>query len=181
MSTSVNSSDLPNDELFVLLYAELRELAESRLSRESPGHTLQATALVHEVFLRIGSGNNRPAWHSKAQFFVAAAEAMRRILIDRARMKQTQKHGGGWRRIEFSEAAFACCGEQPEQMLMLEEALTQLQAADESAGKLASMILFSGLDTGEVASLLGLSRSEGYRQWAFARAFLKSRISDNHG
>ncbi|MCA9051213.1 MAG: RNA polymerase subunit sigma [Planctomycetaceae bacterium] len=181
MPIPVNSTDLPGNELIVLLYAELRDLAESRLARESPGQTLQATALVHEVFLKIGTADHRSLWRSRAQFFAAAAEAMRRILIDRARQKQTQKQGGDWKRIEFCEAAFASCGERPEQMLLLEEALIQLQAADETAGRLAGLILFSGLDTVEASVLLGLSRTEGYRQWAFARAFLLSQMSDVHG
>ncbi len=163
--------------LLPLVYDELRKLAAARLARESPGHTLQATALVHEAYLRlVGEGPETP-WHSRGHFFAAAAEAMRRILIENARRKKSHKGGGGLSRRDLDEANIAV--ETPAaDLLALNDALTRLEGENRPAADLAKLRRFAGLTVDEAADSLGLSRRTGFRLWTYARAFLQADLSD---
>lgn len=156
------------------LYTELRRLAAQRLAHERPGQTLQATALVHEAWLRLdNTGNHR--WNGRAHFFAAAAEAMRRILVDNARRKQRLKHGGDCERVEM-EADELCAPIPDDDLLALDEALNQLAELDASAAELVKLRFFAGLTQADAAEQLGISRSTADRTWQFARAWLFSRI-----
>jgi RNA polymerase sigma factor (TIGR02999 family) len=161
------------EELLPLVYAELRKLAESRMSQESPGQTLQPTALVHEAYLRLGA---EAAWKGKAHFFGAAAQAMRRILIERARRRGRVRHGGHLQRVDMSNLDVAWDTE-PERLLLLDEALSSLEKEDEEAARLVSLRFFAGVPNAEAARLLGLSESTAKRTWAYARAFLHRALT----
>ncbi|MEZ6122566.1 MAG: ECF-type sigma factor [Planctomycetaceae bacterium] len=176
MNSPPDERNLDGDDLVVMLYGELRRLARHRIAHEPPGQTLQATALVHEVWMRISGDEKRVAWHSQGHFFAAAAEAMRRILIDRARRRQAQRHGGQWTRIDLTEQHFQICIHSPGQMLLLDEALERLQSQDDVAAQLSKLLIFAGLPVARAADELGISRSEAYRQWIFAKAFLLSEL-----
>jgi RNA polymerase sigma factor (TIGR02999 family) len=175
-SASTAGVEVPNSsgELLPQLYAELRKLAAHRLARERPGQTLQATALVHEAWLRLENSPNQK-WNGRAHFFAAAAEAMRRILVDNARRKQRLKHGGGGERVEI-EAVELAAPLPDEQLLELDEALNQLAGLDPPAAQLVKLRFFAGLTQAEAAEQLGLSRSTADRTWQFARAWLFDRI-----
>jgi RNA polymerase sigma factor (TIGR02999 family) len=161
-------------ELLPLLYAELRKLAAHRLARERPGQTLQATALVHEVWLRL-ENSPKHRWNSRAHFFAAAAEAMRRILVDIARRKQRLKHGGALQRVEI--ATWGLAAPMPdEQLVELDEALNELAALDPPAAQLVKLRFFCGLTQADAADQLDMSRSTADRTWQFAKAWLFSRI-----
>jgi RNA polymerase sigma factor (TIGR02999 family) len=162
------------EELLPLVYQELRDLAAQRLAREKPGHTLQATALVHEAYLRL-LGDGGQEWDGRAHFFAAAAEAMRRILVESARHKLRLKHGGGRRRIELDEGLLPI--EPPvEDVIALDESLGQLALVDRQAAELVKLRHFAGLSTEEAAEVLGVSKRSAYRTWAFARAWLFRRL-----
>jgi RNA polymerase sigma factor (TIGR02999 family) len=172
------TEDGPNDltrerdlqELFPLLYAELRNLARHRLSAEPAGQTIQPTALVHEAFLRLSaSGGQR--WKSRAYFFAAAAEAMRRILIDRARAKQADRRGSAPARVELDEWD-AATPEGDESLLALDAALEKLSAKDSEKAQLVKLKFFAGLTTEQAAEMLQISEATAKRSWAFARAWL---------
>ena len=169
-----------------LVYAELRRLAAAKLSQEKPGQTLQATALVHEAYLRLVeksapdpalANNHSPHWNGRGHFFAAAAEAMRRILVETARRKATSKHGGRLARAEFDEPLVAQA-EQPEEVIAVHEALDQLAAEDPLAAELVKLHYFAGFSLEAAAELLGMSRATAYRLWTFARASLKASIQD---
>jgi RNA polymerase sigma factor (TIGR02999 family) len=161
-------------ELLPLVYDELRRLAAARLAQERPGQTLQATALVHEAYLRlVDQGEERP-WDSRGHFFAAAAEAMRRILIENARRKNSVKHGGQLRRIELGED-FAR-DPSPEQLLALDDALKQLAREDPVKAELVKLRCFAGLSHQEAARALGISRPTADRYWAYAKARLYCAI-----
>jgi RNA polymerase sigma factor (TIGR02999 family) len=163
-------------ELLPLVYDELRRLAAARLAEERPGQTLQATALVHEAYLRlVGGGEAGPHWNGRGHFITAAAEAMRRILVDAARRKQTDKRGGGRRRIDLSQAE-PLDHADPDAVLDLDELLTRLTGEDPEAAEVAKLRLFAGLSVEEAAHALSTSRANAYRQWAFARAWLHARL-----
>ena len=162
------------DELLPQLYAELRKLAARRLARERPGQTLQATALVHEAWLRLQNSDNHP-WNGRAHFFAAAAEAMRRILVDNARRKQRLKNGGQLERVEIQTEELAS-PIPDEELLALDEALNQLSALDPLAADLVKLRFFAGLTQMDAAEQLDISRSTADRTWQFARAWLCSRI-----
>jgi RNA polymerase sigma factor (TIGR02999 family) len=164
----------PAEELLPLVYAELRRLAAHKLSQESPGQTLQATSLVHEAWLRIAGSHDRQ-WHGKTHFFAAAAEAMRRILVENARRKQRLKHGGGCQRVEVDAVELACPLPEDD-LLALDEALTQLAKVDSTAAELVNLRFFTGLTQAEAATQLGISRSSADRTWVFARAWLFRRV-----
>ncbi|MFC1652462.1 sigma-70 family RNA polymerase sigma factor [Planctomycetota bacterium] len=164
------------DELLPLVYEELRLLAAQKLSHEKPGQTLQATALVHEAYLRL-VGNDSPSWNGRAHFFVAAAEAMRRILIDNARRKQAQKHGGGQKRLVLDDIEIAT-RTTPEEIVTLDEALAKLSEADPQATEIVKLRFFVGLSIEQAAEIVGISRASAYRQWTFARAWLRSQIRE---
>ncbi len=163
------------DELFPLVYQELRRLAAQRLNRELPGQTLQATALVHEAYLRlIGSENQN--WAGRTHFFCAAAEAMRRILIENARRKKSLKHGGNRQRVDLDGTDFAI--EVPsEQLIALDEALTRLAEEDHTVAELVKLRYFVGLTIEQAAKVLKVSRRTAYRYWAYARARLHQELT----
>ena len=164
-----------SEELLPLLYDELRRLAASQLDREQPGQTLQPTALVHEAWLRLGA---ETSWNSPAHFFGAAAQAMRRILIDRARAKGCQRRGGGARRVELETLDLAWTS-PPEDLLDLDAALTRLEAEDPAAAQLVMLRFFAGVPNAEAARLCEMSESTAKRTWTYARAFLHRELSAN--
>ena len=163
------------DELLPLVYEELRVLAARKLSKETPGQTLQATALVHEAYLRL-VGDEPQSWDNRGHFFAAAAEAMRRILIDNARRKRSAKHGGHRHRLDL--AGVEPAAEQAlDDLLDLDEALAKLAATDAAKAELVKLRYFAGLTLEQAAQVLGISRSSVYENWAYARAWLRAEIS----
>jgi RNA polymerase sigma factor (TIGR02999 family) len=160
------------DQLLPLVYDELRRLAAQQLAQEKPGQTLQATALVHEAYLRLVGAAPRQPWDSRGHFFAAAAEAMRRILVEQARRKGRIRHGGALRRADLLDAEVAAPTDD-EQILLLDEALTRLAAARPQAAELVKLRFFSGLTVEEAAPMLGLSPRTARRLWVFARAWLR--------
>ena len=173
MLSQIESSD-PSaaEQLLPLVYDELRKLAASRLAQERPGQTLQATALVHEAYLRLVSGGERAVcWEHRGHFFAAAAEAMRRILVERARHKGRGKRGGHLRRVEFTGAE-TTVGSHREDILALDEALTALAQAHPEKAELVKLRYFAGLTGDEAAHALGISPATADRHWTFARAWL---------
>ena len=166
------------DQLLPLVYEELRKLAAARLSRESPGQTLQATALVHEAYLRLVAGGDARGWDSRGHFFAAAAEAMRRILVNRARDKRRLKRGGGQRRVDF-ELAEVPLEAPDEDLVALDEALTSLAALDPRKGQVVELRFFGGLSNEEVAEALGISRATVQRDLRLAKAWLNRELK-NH-
>jgi RNA polymerase sigma factor (TIGR02999 family) len=158
------------DELLALVYDELRRVAAHKMAHEAPGHTLQPTALVHEAWLRLG-GDQQPTWENRAHFFGAAAEAMRRILVDRAREKQALKHGGNLKRVDLDGIELA--SPMPdEELLALDEALDRLSTVDTRAAEMVKLCFFVGLTQEEAARELGVSLSTAERVWGFARSWL---------
>jgi RNA polymerase sigma factor (TIGR02999 family) len=160
------------EQLLPLVYEELRQLAAQRLAQEKPGQTLQPTALVHEAYLRLIGGDQPQEWNSRGHFFGAAAEAMRRILVERARRKGRLRHGGGLRRADLLDEEVAAPAED-EQILLLDDALTRLTAARALAAEVVKLRFFAGLTLEEIAPLLALSPRTTRRLWAFARAWLR--------
>jgi RNA polymerase sigma factor (TIGR02999 family) len=162
-------------ELLSLVYAELRALAARKMAQEQPGQTIQATVLVHEAWYRLG-GDRQPAWQSRAHFFGAVAEAMRRILIENARRKLRQKRGGQLERLDVDEVQITC-PLPDDQLLALDEALDRLAAEDPRAAEIVKLCFFVGLTQQEAARRLGISLSTVERSWAYARAWLFKEIS----
>jgi RNA polymerase sigma factor (TIGR02999 family) len=163
--------------LLPLVYDELRRLAAAKIANEPAGQTLQATALVHEAWLRLVDGDALQQWNGRRHFFGAAAEAMRRILVDLARRKAAGKHGGGCTRVEFDERALAA-PERPAEVLKVNEALDAFAAEDALAADLVKLHYFAGLPMEEAAEALGLSRATAYRTWTYARAWLRSALQE---
>jgi len=176
VTTILNRSDNPEawsaGELLPVVYDELRRLAAARMAQEAPGQTLQATALVHEAWIRLAR-SDRQAWQGRSHFFGAAAEAMRRILIERARSKATQKRCG--EREEFNDSAFELAAPS-EEILAVHEALDGLAAEDETAAEVVKLRYFVGMTVPEIADALGLAPRTVDRHWSFARAWLKRAI-----
>ena len=168
-------------QLLPLVYDELRQLAAQRLAREKPGQTLQATALVHEAYMRLVGGEQTQDWNSRPHFFAAAAEAMRRILIDRARHKQTRKAGGGRRRLDLDDIEPALEEENGDRLLALDEALRQLEAADPRKAELVKLRFFVGLTAEQAAAALGVSTSTAEKDWSYARSWLRVTIDRMSG
>jgi RNA polymerase sigma factor (TIGR02999 family) len=164
------------DELLPLVYDELRKLAAAKLAQERPGQTLSATALVHEAYMRLVNFDECHAWNGRTHFFAAAAEAMRRILVDRARQKKSQKRGGTRTRIAFREEALAA-PEDCEEVLAVHEALDGLAAADPQAAQLVKLRYFAGLSIDETAGMLNISPRSADRLWSYARAWLQRAIA----
>jgi RNA polymerase sigma factor (TIGR02999 family) len=162
-------------QLLPLVYDELRKLAAHKLAQEKPGQTLQATALVHEAYLRLVGAQNVQRWDSRGHFFAAAAEAMRRLLLNRARDKKRAKRGGERRRVALDLIDIAL-DTSDEQLLALDEALTQLAVADPDAARLVNLRFFAGLTLKDAAAALGLAPRTAERQWAYARAWLYDRL-----
>jgi RNA polymerase sigma factor (TIGR02999 family) len=158
------------NELLPLVYEELRKLAAQKMARENPGQTLQATALVHEAWLRLG-GDDQPEWQNRAHFFAAAAEAMRRSLIDNARRKNYARHGGGAQRVSLDALELAATMDD-EQLLALHEALDQLAGHDAEKAQVVKLRFFAGLTNGQTAQVLGVSEPTIKRHWSYARAWL---------
>jgi RNA polymerase sigma factor (TIGR02999 family) len=179
--SAIEQGDLrASEQLLPLVYDELRRLAAQKLAREAPGLTLQATALVHEAYLRLVDTEKVQSWDSRSHFFAAAAEAMRRILIENARRKRRSRHGGGRHRVELDEALLPI--ESPvDDLLALDEALEQLASVDRQAAEMVKLRYFAGLTTEQAAELLGLSERSGYRIWSFARAWLYRRLRGGEG
>jgi RNA polymerase sigma factor (TIGR02999 family) len=164
------------EQLLPLVYDELRKLAAQRLAQEKAGQTLQATALVHEAYLRLVGGEQTQDWDGRRHFFAAAAEAMRRILIDRARHKQTRKAGGGRRRVDLDDIQPALAEENGDRLLTLDEALSQLEAEDPRKAELVKLRFFAGLTAEQAAAALGVSTSTAEKDWAYARSWLRVAI-----
>jgi RNA polymerase sigma factor (TIGR02999 family) len=168
------------DQLLPLVYDELRRLAAQKLAREKPGQTLQATALVHEAYTRLVAGGETERWDSRGHFFAAAAEAMRRILIDRARDKRSAKRGGGRKRIDI-DAIDAATRATPDQLLALDDALAKLAREDPAAARLVRLRYFAGLTVEEAGKALAMSTATAYRHWKYARAWLHSELLGAEG
>jgi RNA polymerase sigma factor (TIGR02999 family) len=162
-------------QLLPLVYDELRRLAAQRLAHEKSGQTLQATALVHEAYLRLVDVDRVQHWNSRGHFFAAAAEAMRRILVERARHKRRRKHGGEWQRVDLDEADLVCLL-PPDELLSLDDALDRLAELDAEAAQLVKVHCFAGLAIEEAGTVLGMSRTSAYRHWTYARAWLFSQL-----
>jgi RNA polymerase sigma factor (TIGR02999 family) len=163
------------EQLLPLVYDGLRRLAAEKMTQEAPGQTLQATALVHEAYLRLVDVEKAQRWDSRGHFFAAAAEAMRRILIDNARRKQAEKHGGGWERHELLEAELAIDSTSGE-LFAVDEALSRLAAGEPEAARLVELRFFAGFTLEEAAGCLGISERTAYRHWAYARAWLRREL-----
>jgi RNA polymerase sigma factor (TIGR02999 family) len=160
------------EQLLPLVYDELRKLAAQKLAQEKPGQTLEATALVHEAYLRLVDVDTVEHWNSRRHFFAAAAEAMRRILVEQARRKKRHKHGGGRRRVPLDEVQLAS-HEGVDELLAIHEALDKLAAADPQAAQLVQLRYFAGLSVEQAAETLSLPRSTAYVHWAYAKASLR--------
>src|SRR3989441_1260471 len=166
------------EQLLPLVYDELRRLAAQKLAQEKPGQTLDATALVHEAYLRlVGQGDETP-WNTRGHFFAAAAEAMRRILVENARRKQSLKRGGDWERQDLDESNRAA-PQAAEDLLALDEALSKLAEADKTAAELVRLRYFAGLTMPQAAEMLGVSLRSAERLWTYARAWLHRAIYDD--
>lgn len=171
----IESGGANTADLLPLVYEELRALARARMANERPNHTLQGTALVHEAYLRLVGGEPQP-WANRAQFFAAAAEAMRRILIDHARRRLSQRRGGDKTHVELDEFAIAVPADDDE-LLAVHDALEKLAAHDSQKAELVKLKYFAGLTTEEAAGVLGLSEPTAKRHWAYARAWLFREIN----
>jgi RNA polymerase sigma factor (TIGR02999 family) len=168
------------EQLLPLLYDELRRLAAHRMARESPGQTLTATALVHEAYLRLLGAEQGQQWNSRGHFFAAAAEAMRRILVDRARHKRSLKAGGDRHRVEMADIEPAV-PEPNVDLLALNEALDNLEKRDRRMAELIKLRFFAGLTIAQAAQVLGISTSTADNDWAYARCWLRLELGTNRG
>jgi RNA polymerase sigma factor (TIGR02999 family) len=163
------------DELLPLVYQELRKLAAQKLAQENPGQTLQATALVHEAYMRLVGANSDQIWDSRGHFFAAAAGAMRRIMVENARRKEREKHGGDLNRVDLDEANLAI-DTSDENLLAVNESLDLLAKKDAQAAELVKLRYFAGFSVSEAAEVIGIPRSTAYAQWAYARAWLRCKV-----
>lgn len=174
---AIDQGDLrATDRLLPLVYDELRRLAATNLAHEKPGQTLDATALVHEAYLRLVGPADANRWRDRGHFFAAAAEAMRRILVDHARRKAAEKRGGGGQRFELSEVDHVVIHD-PDVLLSVDETLARLAADDAGAAAVARLRLFAGLSIEEAAAALNVSRATAFRDWAYARAVLSAALT----
>jgi RNA polymerase sigma factor (TIGR02999 family) len=165
------------EQLLPLVYDELRQLAAAKLAQEKPGQTLQATALVHEAYLRLVDVDKAQQWNSRGHFFAAAAEAMRRILVDRAREKGRAKRGGGLQRLDVDAIALASAV-TPDQLLVIDEALAKLALDDPTAAQIVKLRYFAGLTVEEAGKALAIGTTTAYRHWNYARAWLYRELVD---
>jgi RNA polymerase sigma factor (TIGR02999 family) len=166
------------EQLLPLVYEELRKLAAQKLAREKPGQTLEATALVHEAYLRLVDDKKSQHWNSRGHFFAAAAEAMRRILVDQARKKKSRKRGAGLERLPLEEVDISA--PQPAvDLLAVNDALEKFERLDKSAADLVKLRYYAGLTLLQAAEALGISSSTADRQWAYARAWLHAELREN--
>ena len=164
------------EQLLPLVYDELRRLATAKMASERPGQTLQATALVHEAYLRLVDQEHGQHWHNRQHFFAAAAEAMRRILVENARRKKRQKYGGELKRVDLDLVQIDALS-PAESLVDLNDALECLAAEDPQSAQFVKLRYFAGLSVEEAAEMVGLSQSAAYNHWAYARAWLRSRLS----
>lgn len=164
-----------SEKLLPLVYDELRKLAASKLSQEKPGQTLQATALVHEAYLRLVGGDNVSTWDNRVHFFSAAAEAMRRILIDHARRKAREKHGGKRQRVDLADVEAVTLA-PPDEFLLIDDTITKLAQEDPRAAQLIRYRYYAGLSVEDAAEMSGLSRSSAYEHWQYAKAWLHHEL-----
>ncbi len=178
LSAIEQGDPLAAEQLLPLVYDELRKLAAQKLAQEKPGQTLQATALVHEAYLRVVSGDTDQHWDSRRHFFAAAAEAMRRILIDQARHKHSAKAGGAHQRVPLDDGAslIAPEGTPGEDLLALDEALRQLEAEDPVKAQLVKLRFFAGVSLEDAAGMLGVSPATAKRNWVYARSWLYGKL-----
>jgi RNA polymerase sigma factor (TIGR02999 family) len=166
------------ERLLVLVYDDLRQLAQKKLSKERPGQTLQATALVHEAYLRLVGAKRSQHWDGRGHFFAAAAEAMRRILVENARRKRRKRHGGNRQRVELSDGALLVPPDESEDLLALDAALARLAHIDPQAAELVKLRFFTGISIEQAGEMLGLSRATAYRTWDYARSWLRCAIEE---
>ncbi len=178
LNATGSDSSASTERLLPLVYEELRILAAQRLVHEKPDETLQATALVHEAYLRLVHGKARVCWNSRGHFFAAAAEAMRRILIEQARSKARLRRGGHLRRVDLNQVDLVS-HVSAEELLQLDDAIERLGNEDPIAGRLVNLRYFAGLSIAEAASVLSLSTSTAYRHWAYARAWLYCELVES--
>lgn len=178
LSAVENGDRQAAEQLLPLVYDELRKLAARRLANEKPGQTLQATALVHEAYLRLVTVENAQLWNSRGHFFSAAAEAMRRILVERARHKASLKKGGGRERVDFDETEIVIDGPDVD-ILALDVALTALEAKDERKADLVRLRFFAGLTNQQAAEALGIATSTADNDWAYAKSWLRLAMLGN--
>jgi RNA polymerase sigma factor (TIGR02999 family) len=165
------------EQLLPLIYEELRQLAAQKLAQEAPGQTLQATALVHEAYVRLVGCASNQTWDNRGHFFAAAAEAMRRILIDRARHKNSRKAGGGRRRVDLDEIELTL--DEPDlELLALDDALRELERKYPRKAEVVKLRFFAGLTTAQAAAALGISTSTAENDWAYARSWLRLRMGE---
>ena len=177
--SQIESGDpLAAGQLLPLVYEELRKLAAAKMGQENPGQTLQATALVHEAFVRLVDVKMPQHWNSRGHFFVAAAEAMRRILVENSRRKQRLKNGGGLKRVNLEVAATCAPSDDIDDLLSLDEALTALNAVEPEKAAIVQLRYFAGLTLQEVADCQGISLATAERHWVVARAWLYHALSD---
>jgi RNA polymerase sigma factor (TIGR02999 family) len=175
LAAAANGEPHAASELLALVYDELRQLAAQKLSIEAPGHTLQPTALVHEAYLRlVGTASDEPTWENRGHFFVAAAEAMNRILVENARRKQSIKRGG--RRVRVTLEEFHLVADSPDDMLDLHDALTRFAAEEPAKAKLVQLRFFAGFSIAEAAAALRISTATAERWWVYARTWLYSEL-----
>lgn len=167
------------EKLLPLVYDELRKLAAANLAKENPGQTLQATALVHDAYIRLVDVEKAQHWNSRGHFFAAAAEAMRRILVEAARRKQREKHGGQCRRIELSEVHIGV-DSPPDELLAIDDNLQKLADTDPQAAQIVKLHCFAGLTIEQAADLLGISARTAYRDWVYARGWIFRALEQEH-
>jgi RNA polymerase sigma factor (TIGR02999 family) len=175
LSAAAQGDPRAAEQLLPLVYDELRKLAAQKLAQERPGQTLQATALVHEAYLRLVEGDQVQEWDSRGHFFAAAALAMRRLLVDRAREKGRAKRGGQRKKLHIDAVDLATTA-TPDQLVALDDALAQLARDDASAARLVELRYFAGLTIEEAGKVLGISTATAYRHWHYARAWLHSEL-----
>jgi RNA polymerase sigma factor (TIGR02999 family) len=168
------------EQLLPLVYDELRKLAAQKMAKEAPGQTLQPTALVHEAYLRLVGPQEGRHWDNRGHFFAAAAESMRRILVENARRKTRQKRGGAGQRVDLDEGDLVMIT-APDQLLAVDDTLGKLCAQDPVGAEVVKLRYFAGFSLDEVAGLLGMSRATAYRHWAYARAWLQCELQEQRG
>jgi RNA polymerase sigma factor (TIGR02999 family) len=168
------------EELLPLVYEELRKLAAAKLAQEKPGQTLQATALVHEAYMKLVTADEQRHWNNRTHFFASAAEAMRRILVDRARQKQSTKRGGKFRRVDLIDDAVSA-PQDSDEVLAVDEALVRLAVIEPRTAELVKLRYFAGLSIADAAETLNIPPRSADRLWAFARAWLRREIELNDG
>jgi RNA polymerase sigma factor (TIGR02999 family) len=179
--SKIESGDQQASELLLpLVYDELRRLAAAKMAQEKPGQTLQATALVHEAYVRLVDSPSAQSWDSRGHFFAAAAEAMRRILIGRAREKSSQKRGAGWQQVSLEKIADRA-ESSTDDLLDLDAAISRLEESDPKMSQLVKLRVYAGLSVEDAAAALGIAPRSAYREWAFAQAWLMRELQGDDG